>query len=817
MKMFFTLFQLLLSGYILSASAQSTSAWPRSTNTSDGSTIKMYEWQTESYSGNTLNARAAVSIIEAGKTDPVFGVLWLTAVLEKNNQGRVVRSVEISTIKLPGENIQGKINAIQSVLGKEIPYWNISFTEEQLNSSLKLNEQQNNLSRNINNAPPEIVYSQQPSILVSIDGAPKLQQNSDWGVETVINSPFTIIKNRDGNFYLYGGKHWYKAAAATGPYNFTEQVPQNLTSIESAINESYKKNNTEEEKNNYTISSIVVSTKPTELIQTEGEARFAAVEGTGLLYVRNTDDDIFMDVNSQNYYVLLSGRWYKSKTLSGQWQYVESDNLPRDFTKIPAGSEKEDVLASVAGTNAAREAVEDAQVPQTARVNRNSASVDVIYDGDPVFEDIDGTHLEYATNSPFSVVRYRNRYYAVDNGVWFESRSARGPWVVCVERPYEIALIPPRYPVYHLKYVYIYDVAPDYVYMGYTPGYLNTYICGPTIVYGTGYYYRPWHRRYYYPRPCTWGYNMRYSPWTGWGFGININIGWFNIGIGDSYWGYSRRGWWGPSYYRPNYCYRGYNDYDNDYYSRRRHSVYVSNTYINYNNNIYHNRRGIDSRNNQWYGNNNRRRDWANNNDYNRNNDRNRNNPYTNNNGYNNRNNDRFGNNNGGGYNNSNRDRTGDRDRDRSSREYRPSNGNNNDARNRNRNNDDDNRPPNRNIDRPARQYQPPGDNSSPNRNNNNNGGDNPRPTIRNIDRPARQYQPPGDNSIPERNRSIRGGDNGGNNNRGREANNGNNGGNNNSGNRPPERRDNTNERRSDNNSSNNGNGNNSRSGRRGG
>jgi hypothetical protein len=27
---------------------------------------------------------------------------------------------------------------------------------------------------------------------------------------------------------------------------------------------------------------------------------------------------------------------------------------------------------------------------------------------------------------------------------------------------------------------------PDWVYMGYTPGYLNNYIFGPTVVYGTG-------------------------------------------------------------------------------------------------------------------------------------------------------------------------------------------------------------------------------------------------------------------------------------------------------------------------------------------
>ena len=38
----------------------------------------------------------------------------------------------------------------------------------------------------------------------------------------VVNTPFTIVKNYDGRFYLYGAKHWYVANSATGPYEYTE-------------------------------------------------------------------------------------------------------------------------------------------------------------------------------------------------------------------------------------------------------------------------------------------------------------------------------------------------------------------------------------------------------------------------------------------------------------------------------------------------------------------------------------------------------------------------------------------------------------------
>jgi hypothetical protein len=53
-------------------------------------------------------------------------------------------------------------------------------------------------------------------------------------------------------------------------------------------------------------------------------------------------------------------------------------------------SEKAELLASVPGTVEAREAVLDAQVPETAVVNRSEAALTVVYDGEPKFERIKG-------------------------------------------------------------------------------------------------------------------------------------------------------------------------------------------------------------------------------------------------------------------------------------------------------------------------------------------------------------------------------------------------------------------------------------------
>src|SRR5690606_12714684 len=125
---------------------------------------------------------------------------------------------------------------------------------------------------------------------------------------------------------------------------------------------------------------------------------------TSLLYMTNTRNSIFMHIDSQRYYLLLSGRWYVALKLHGPWAFTESSRLPADFAYIPEGSDVDGVLANVAGTEAARDAVMDTYVPQTARVERNSANTAVEYDGEPVFEPIRGTGMQYAVNTPASVI-----------------------------------------------------------------------------------------------------------------------------------------------------------------------------------------------------------------------------------------------------------------------------------------------------------------------------------------------------------------------------------------------------------------------------
>ena len=579
--------------------------WPRSFTLDDGTVVKIYQPQPESFSNNVLKSRWAISVLQPGKQDPVFGTFWSVSNVETDRDARrvVIQSAKVPNVKFPGQPDDSFIASMKTALEANLPATAGDLSLDELLASLDQDQVQQKQSKNLEMNAPRIVYADHPSLLVVIDGQPKLQTNKDWGLDAVVNTPFTIVKAHDNQFYLYGGKHWYQAQQATGPFSAAGNVPSELQQVQTAVD------NANSSSPGYTdsaaaaqdnvVSDIVISTGPAELIQTNGQAAFTPIQGTSLSYASNSSNDIFQD-QSGKYFVLISGRWYESGSLTGGWHYVAANALPGDFAKIPEGSPKDNVLASVAGTDAAREAIMDAQIPQTAKVDRATATTSVNYDGDPQFAPLQGTDLQYATNTGSSVIQENGVYYSVDNGVWFQAPGPNGPWTVATERPNDVDAIPPTSPLYNTKYVYVYDVTPDYVYMGYTPGYLNAYVYGPTVVYGTGFYYNPWFNGFYYPRPWSWGFGFGYNPYVGWSLGFGYGFGWFHSGWGVGYhgWGGWRGGWWGPAAYHPAYAWGRYRTtgFYGAGYARNR-NVFVN----NYHTNIYTSRPGVITRDNHGF------------------------------------------------------------------------------------------------------------------------------------------------------------------------------------------------------------------------
>ena len=91
MKKFTQHFLLVIgqSGWLL-AFSRASDDWPKVINTDNGTQIKVYQPEPESFKGNTLMFRSAISVLENGSNDPVFGAFWATAKVETDRDNRTL-------------------------------------------------------------------------------------------------------------------------------------------------------------------------------------------------------------------------------------------------------------------------------------------------------------------------------------------------------------------------------------------------------------------------------------------------------------------------------------------------------------------------------------------------------------------------------------------------------------------------------------------------------------------------------------------------------------------------------------------------------
>lgn len=540
---------LLLTGAVAAlalAPLRAQIAWPLHVPSSVGE-VTAYQPQIDSYTGNQLTAHQAVSVAQGEGKPPVFGAVFFTATVSTDRgTGTVtVENVSVTSSRFPTA-AQGTATAVTQALQQAGSQGNLQLSEAQLLSQLALTQQQQAAAQNLNNTPPQIVFASQPTVLVTIAGEPKLAAVPNSSLMTVVNSPFFIaLDPSTRTYYLHGGGQWLSTPnILQGPWTPTSSVPPAVSGLAASQQTLQQGDAT----GTSAPTNVIVATQPTELIQTTGPAEYGPIENTNLLYVTNTASDVFMDIDTQSLYVLLSGRWFTAATQSGPWTYVQPGQLPADFSNIPPGLPVSNVLASVPGTQAARYATLDAQIPQTAKIQRTAPGPKVTYSGDPKFQPVTAnSSVNYAVNTTHSVVEVEDTYYVCDSGVWYQSAAPAGPWIVSIQIPQVIYTIPPTCPIYPVTFCKIYSYTPDVVWCGYLPGYTGSYVYGGAVVYGTGWPYDPWFGNVFIPRPVTWGFGATFS--TGWGcWGFGIGAGWGAASFGCSW----NSGWWGGGNYHWN-------------------------------------------------------------------------------------------------------------------------------------------------------------------------------------------------------------------------------------------------------------------------
>src|SRR5215472_8736285 len=560
------LFMLASTSYAQTAPAASplpADPWPRDLSVSNAAVL-VYQPQVNKWEGNQIDFRAALAIKPTGAKDETFGVVFATARTQVDKVARMVVFENLKITKsdfptLPDHGAQYTAE-LQKRFAADLKTISLDRLEASLAASgIKAP------TVPVNNAPPQIIVSYSPAILVPIDGAPVLKPVPDharW--QRVINTQALILQGGFGaKFYIHVYDGWLTAEAVSGPWTVASPgvfMRKELDAIAQQLSQSHlvdlldggPKANPKPSLANL-VPTIYTTQVPAELIVFNGQPNFVPIVGTQLLWASNTTNDVLIDTATNYYYVLLAGRWFQSIGLSGSpWTFVSSNALPAGFAQIPKSSLAAAVLPSVAGTPEAQQAAIANTIPQTATVPlKNGPTFTPSFDGPPQYSPIPSTPLTYVVNSSVPVIQVNpSSYYAVTSGVWFTAPQLTGPWVIATYVPPVIYAIPPSSPLHYVTYVKIYEATPTVVYEGYTPGYLGVVVePSGTIVYGTGYTYAAWVGNVWYPAPVTYTVAATpvYNPYVGFTFG-------FAVGLATAAWAYPYYGYgFYGGYYYPTY------------------------------------------------------------------------------------------------------------------------------------------------------------------------------------------------------------------------------------------------------------------------
>ena len=187
---------------------------------------------------------------------------------------------------------------------------------------------------------------------------------------------------------------------------------------------------------NFDPPRIVVSEKPTRLMLVDGAPVRVAIENTRLEFVVNTDWTVFHDLASRAWFLLDDGHWLKNNMLaSGNW--ISTTDLPDDFLTLQLNSDWPEVSEAM-----------PPRMPETpplpVLISYEPTEL-VLVDGEMAWAAIEGTGLEYVSNTASDLFRLDGRYYLLLAGRWFSTRDVNRKWYAVRDLPGAFASIPPEH------------------------------------------------------------------------------------------------------------------------------------------------------------------------------------------------------------------------------------------------------------------------------------------------------------------------------------------------------------------------------------
>ena len=214
--------------------AGSESPWPYTVRLNAKDVLQVYPPQIDSWDGFKLQARAAVVMREGAagsdaanntgnkESRATYGTVEIDArtLVDKGTRRVTLDQYAIRRAEFPsaGPEAQAWVTALQKDAAGKQRVISLDRLEAQV-QGVQVAERAAKLP--LKNDAPALVFSRQPAILVSIDGAPRYVRADGTALERVLNTRVLLLRDAAGRHYLHVFDGWMTADSLEGNATWT--------------------------------------------------------------------------------------------------------------------------------------------------------------------------------------------------------------------------------------------------------------------------------------------------------------------------------------------------------------------------------------------------------------------------------------------------------------------------------------------------------------------------------------------------------------------------------------------------------------------
>ncbi|HET7294151.1 MAG TPA: hypothetical protein VFM88_17115, partial [Vicinamibacteria bacterium] len=283
-----------------------------------------------------MEAYAAVSWQARGATKPTLGTIKIEADTKVSHDERLVsfsdfKIAESSFPSVPREQVREVVAEIDG----SIPTDERVIALDRVLASLDRSQITPKNVEGVKADPPAIFYSQTPAILVNLDGEPIWSPIRENDLKFAVNTNWDLFEHvPTKTFYLRRDDAFLMATDWKGAWTPAGKLPESFSRLPADANwKDVKAALPGRKLAADKTPNVFVSTVPAEMILLSGRPAYELVPDTKLVWVKNTESDVFRLGEKGPVYYLVSGRWFTAPDFAGPWTFA-TPSLPADFQEI---------------------------------------------------------------------------------------------------------------------------------------------------------------------------------------------------------------------------------------------------------------------------------------------------------------------------------------------------------------------------------------------------------------------------------------------------------------------------------------------------